>query len=268
MAGEKHILLNIRGDWTDSELAGETWQVGLRCALVAGADVDPVGDFPSTWALADDSINRTETDWTITSNWHAYQGSDDWNPDDWLNDQVAPAVIAWIAALSATSNKCRVRALACYAIGAPSGKALPAPSQTVGAPALLTWTGSYPVGGSGGELLPIENAVVASHRTQLLGGKGRGRMYLPGLTAGGMDGHGRLSSTLCSGDLAAQVGLLEGIQMTAGTTFGWSVRAVVTGNPWKHYGVIDQVRVGNVADTQRRRRRQLDEVYTSGSVSI
>jgi len=45
------------------------------------------------------------------------------------------------------------------------------------------------------------------------------------------------------------------------------VKPIVTGAPWTHYGVITSVNVGNVADSQRRRRRQLVEARTSLDVT-
>jgi hypothetical protein len=43
------------------------------------------------------------------------------------------------------------------------------------------------------------------------------------------------------------------------------VRPVVTGVPYEQYGVVKAVRVGNIVDTQRRRRNRLSEVYVSGA---
>jgi hypothetical protein len=47
---------------------------------------------------------------------------------------------------------------------------------------------------------------------------------------------------------------------------GVHIDAIVTGSPYQKYGRINAVRVGEVVDTQRRRRRQLAENYISVSV--
>lgn len=266
MSNEKHLLLSIIGDWNDSALAAESWQVGIRLALVFNGDVDPVATLPNNWSPVATSINRTETDWTITGNWKVTFGSANFNPDDYLNDQVAPAVTTW-AARTATSSKCRVRALKVSPIVAPHGTLEPAPPYAKGSPCLLEWTGAYPVGGNVAELLPLQNAAVASHRTPQTGRAGRGRAFLPGLTAGAMDGHGHLSSTVTAGLLDAQVTLLEALAYNEGGIDTYAIRPIVTGGNFTKYGLITTVKVGNVMDTQRRRRRSLEETYATGSVS-
>jgi hypothetical protein len=265
MAGEKHLLLSIIGDWTDSDLSAEGWQVGIRLALVFGG-VDDIGTLPNNWDPTATTINRTETDWTITGNWHAQATTAYFEPDDYLNDQAAPAVATW-ADRSATSNGCRVRALKLSPIGAPNGKLVPAVPYATGTPCLLTWTGSYPVGGNSGDLLPLQNAAVASHRTPQVGRTGRGRSFLPGLTKTAVDADSRINSTVQAGLLAAQVALLEGLAYTPLVGSSPQVRPIVTGKPWTRYGVINQVRVGNIMDTQRRRRRSLPETFSSASPS-
>lgn len=265
MAGEKSLLLSIIGDWTDSDLAAEGWQVGIRLALVYGA-VDDVGTFPSNWDPVATTINRTETDWTITGNWLARAGIADFDPGDYLNDVAAPAVTAW-AARSATSSQCRIRALKLSPIGAPSGSLVPAPPYASGTPCLLTWTSSYPVGTNGGDLLPLQNAAVASHRTLQTGRAGRGRAFLPGLTKSATDTDSRISSTVQGGLLSAQVALLEGLSYSGVLPGDPHVRPVVTGGNFTRYGVINQVRVGNIMDTQRRRRKSLPETYVTANPS-
>jgi hypothetical protein len=41
----------------------------------------------------------------------------------------------------------------------------------------------------------------------------------------------------------------------------------VTGAPYEDYGIVNQVRVGSVVDTQRRRRNRLTETYSSTNVT-
>lgn len=263
MANEKHLLLTCQGDYTDSALAAETWQVGIRLALNWG-NVDEVGTLPNTWDPVAASINRTETDWTITGNWKAHQGFTDFNPDDYLNDQAAPAFATWLSAVSGMSSHTRIRALKVYPIGT-NGRAVPAVPYATGTPCELTWTGNYPVGSNSGSHLPLQIAAVASHRTSQTGRRGRGRMFLAGLNQGAVGADGLFSSSWCTGTTAAQVALLEALAYTAGVGLLPHVRPIVTGSPYVNYGLITQVRVGNVPDTQRRRRRSLPETYQSGT---
>ena len=265
MANEKHLLLTVQGDWTDSELIEETWQVGVRLALVMGA-VDDVGTLPNNWDPAATSINRTETDWTITGNWLATSGTPTFHPDDYLNDQAAPAFSAWIAASGLISSKCRIRSMKLSPIDT-LGHVIPAPPYSTGTPCLLTWTGAYPVGISGGELLPLQIACVASHRTAQTGRAGRGRMFLPGYTASALNGHAKTSTASATGAATAQADLLSALSVSGVGIDAPHVRPIVTGGNYTKYGVINTVRVGTVLDTQRRRRRSLTEVYENASPS-
>jgi hypothetical protein len=264
MANEKHLLITVQGDYTDSSLAAETWQVGVRAILNFGT-VDDVGTLPNNWDPAANSINRTETDWTIIGNWDVNGPlAATFAPDDYLNDQVAPAVDTWMGAAN-RSSQCRVRSIKLSPIGT-NGHLVPAPPYASGTPLVLTWTGNYPVGSSGGGILPLQITPVASHRTNQVGRAGRGRMYLPGPSTGIMNDHGHIDTTPQSNLLAAQIALLEGLSFD-GVLNTAKVRPVVTGGNYTRYGVITQVRVGDVVDTQRRRRRQLQETYVSDTPS-
>lgn len=262
MANEKHLQVVIGGGYTTSGLSTETWQCQVRCALVFGT-VDDIGTFPNNWDPVASTIARTETHWTITSNWkinHSPSGT--FQPDDYLNDQVAPAVIAWLST-SKISSQVRADWIKVNPIGAPSGDLVPAPPYSTGSPALLTWTSSNPIGGGSGASLPPQNAVVVSHRTNQLGRKGRGRMFLPAHTADALSSQ-RLTGSAITADLDAQEALLTGL---AYSSLGWQVRPVITGGTFVDYAVIDRIECGDVVDTQRRRRNQMTETKTSRSIT-
>lgn len=263
MANEKHLLLTISGDYVPSTLPGEIWQVGLRLGLVFGS-VDPLGTLPNNWDPVADTIARTEAEWTINGNW-LVRGplTTEFHPDDYLNDQVAPAVAAWMPGTQC-SNQVRVRALELAVIGSPDGNQVPAPPYASGTPCRLEYTSSYPLGNSSSTQLPPQNSVVVSHRTQQIGSAGRGRMFLPSLTSAALSG-AKLSSTTVDDIVENQQTFLAALSDLGGGD--GNMRPIVTGGNYTKYAVINSVRVGNVMDTQRRRRNRLTEVYTSGAVS-
>jgi hypothetical protein len=123
-------------------------------------------------------------------------------------------------------------------------------------------------GTSGGGILPLQVSSCASWQTQRLGRRGRGRIYLPALAKDSYGDHGRLTSTAIGDIKDGAVALLGGLAYT-GTGGGFSVhvRPIVTGDPYTEYGIITEVKVGDVPDTQRRRRRNLEETYSTASVS-
>lgn len=261
MAGEKHLYLTISGDCSTSGLTSEVWQTGIRLALVGGT-VDDIGTLPTDWAPVLDTISRVESSWTITGNWKIEQSGAFFSPDDYLNDQVAPAVAAWMAA-NKSSNQVTVREMKLYPIVAPLGHAYPAPPYASGTPCLLTMTDNS-IGGAASGLLPLQNTVVASHRSSQIGRVGRGRMYLPPTGASTVS-NGLVTDSNRDDILDAQVALLEGLAYSAPLPTGWHLRPCITGKPYTQYSVISQVRVGNVMDTQQRRRRQIVETYSSAS---
>lgn len=265
MANEKHLLLTWGGDYVDSANTGEVWQNGLR--LVLSNDLmDPVGTVPNNWTPVAETINRTETNWTITGNWRAdFGGGLFFNPDDFLNDQVAPALDTWLGQ-SGISDKIRLRWAKVFPIG-PNGKAYPAPPYSQGTPILLSWTASYPLGDDGASIMPLQNAIVVSHRTAQTGRRGRGRVFRAGPSQNANSAGGLIPSTIAGYLLTAEKNLLEALNNMYGVTDHTYTQAAVIGAPWTQYGMINQVRIGNRMDTQRRRRFQVEETYTSSSVS-
>lgn len=265
MANEKHLLLTAIGDYTAASMAEETWAVTVRLALVFGP-IDPVGTLPSNWEPVAQAINRRETNWTITGNWKV-SFPNGLNPDDYLNDTAAPAFATWAGA-GPLSNQTRIRELKLFPCVSPLGKSVPAPPYSQGSPCLLTWTSNYPVGSTGSGLLPPQIALAASHRTQQIGRRGRGRMFMPGINPNQLDSTtGEITSAGRTNALNGQVALLEALKYDSADPLGPHIAPVITGKPFTNYGVINTVRVGSVFDTQRRRRRSVTENYIEAPVT-
>lgn len=268
MANEKHLLLTIRGSYTNPSLSGEQFQTGVRLILDPNhvvEDMPLVGTLPNDWDPVAENISRTETDWTIEGNWRIDMGGGVFfNPDDYLNDQVAPAVNAWWENTIHWGGA-QLQSMQLYPIG-PNGTALPAPPYSQGTPCTLTWTSNLPVGTGSGGVMPLQIAVVASHRTPQTGRRGRGRMFLPGISATFIGSDGQIASTQRQDCADRQSTLLESLTLENALN-GWVVRPIVTGAPWTSYAAITQVQVGSVPDTQRRRRNALVETVSTAAVS-
>ena len=261
----KHLRLTAGGGWVPSNMSAEQWQIGFSLALVFGG-VDPIGTFPDNWEPVSVTINRVEADWTITGNWYAQGPTPVFNPDDFLNDQAAPALATFIGAGDCFSNDVRLDWLKLAVIGSPTGHEVPAVPYLVGTPCVLEWTSSNPVGAHSTGLLPPQDSIVISTRTSQLGRRGRGRIYLPGIdvscTTGGLVNHSHRDT------LSLQAATLYEALSTTGVGPGAAqVRPCVTGKPWTDYSVINELRVGDVVDTQRRRRDRLVENYVSRSLT-
>lgn len=110
--------------------------------------------------------------------------------------------------------------------------------------------------GSGeGEMLPFQCATVCTLVTALANRHGRGRFYLPPLGALVLDA-GRINTASLTGLQAALTDLFDALN-TGG------LQPVVRNRTGHISTPVVSARVGNVIDTQRRRRNQLIEVYAS-----
>jgi hypothetical protein len=262
MATNKSLYVKFSGDYVPSTLVGEIWEIGVRQALVFG-DVDDIGTFPDTYEPQAVSVARVESDWTITTNWNVDYLTNVFNPDDYLNDQCTNAITNLLAS-SVIHNQVRCRSIKCYLVASPTGKSAPNPGQTEGTPATLTYTSAYPTGGEGGTMLPPQDSVAVSLQTMLVGRHGKGRFFLPPSSSALLSG-GKVGSTPQSDILDAGVQFMEDLAYTGTGGLSAHVRPVVTGVPFQTYGVVKAVRVGNIVDTQRRRRNRLTEVYSSAA---
>jgi len=268
MAGEKHLRLQIQGDYTStSALGGEVWACNIRLALVMPGSVDDIGTFPSTWSVASEFASHTETDWDTTTTYKITSGLSTFEPTDYLNDQVMPAIAAWMA----TSNHhgiAKCTGVSLYPCSAPTGNSIGGNVATA--------TFHTPVAGGGsGSSLPLENSVVLSWQTHKIGARGKGRIYSPVGGTSILNSVGVVESTHQASYLSEAVTLLEGLAYTAGVGgSGANVRPVVTGPsstggaaPYAGYATIIGVRVGEVVDTQRRRRNKQPELYVAAPVT-
>jgi hypothetical protein len=252
------LLLRASGDYVPNTLPGEIWQCDVRLALVFGT-IDDIGVLPDNWTPEPNPYSRVEADWTINGNWTANVGLNQFQPDDYLNDQAAPAWTDFMAAAH-LSNQVRLRSLELYPIGSPTGHVVPAAGFSQGTPATLTWTSSYPTGGESGTQLPPQNSIAVSWKTQQVGARGRGRIFLPSSTSAALS-QAHVSSGAQSDIATAGAQFINALSYagTGGTSA--HVAPIVTGSPFENYGRIIQVGVGSIMDTQRRRRNRLTETY-------
>lgn len=121
--------------------------------------------------------------------------------------------------------------------------------------------GAAIVGTAVGDPLPSQNAVVISWRTALATRRTRGRTYLAGFAESSMDAtaHGL---TVANQDV---IGNAARTMLTDLTTAGadlviWSrVEPPLNGD----VNLVNNLRVGRIFDTQRRRRNRFNEAYIS-----
>lgn len=257
MALANHVRLTVAGGYTFS--TAERWQFGINFMLI-NSSVAPAhqGTLP-TFTPDPQTVSRTETHWDIQSTWTVDLGAGaTFNPDDWLNDQVAATLFGTV--FPRCSDKVKLLTLKANPVN-HLGKVVDDHFT------LLTWTSSFTGGNQSGNPMPLENSIVASWQTPVLGKKGRGRIYTPVPPTSAVDATGIVGSTYQNGLRDDCVAMLEGFHYNGNPTNPVWMLPIVCAQAPDTYGQIDEVRVGQVVDTQRRRRRQLVENYSSASVS-
>lgn len=267
-----HLQLTLGGGYksTDPGDQPEVWQTGLR--LYIGHDLPPaVGTLEAMYNVVEDEQSVDATDFTIVSNWRLEGGIADFDPVSYLTDQATAYAAAWF------NNE----ALSAYAQGfwmklAPvgvDGRQIAPPGFSQGSPALLTWKdASRPNGNGSSNTLPLQCSVVCSHRTAQTGKKGKGRQYVPAVDQNSIGADGRLTTDARAAMSAAQVAALEAASYidpdnTAVIPSVISSSGSGSALNLNRYATISSVRVGDVVDTQRRRRNKLVESYIDAPVS-
>jgi len=127
-------------------------------------------------------------------------------------------------------------------------------NASTGAPTALPTTAAYLTSGTGGQSLPYQCAVVVTLWNGRTMGKRRyNRFYLPPMVITVVSTHGQLATTppadLCTAFKAMDDSLLGNTPHAVSSNYFSNAGHDVQG--------LDEVRVDNVVDTQRRRRNQL-----------
>lgn len=267
-----HLLLTFGGIYksTDTETQPEIWACGYRM-WIGHTEPDPVGSLEATFSVVNDNQNVDNTEYTAQTNWRLEGGVNDFDPISYLVDQGRAAAFAFLNC-TAISAYAQIAWLKLAFVGT-NGKQVPPPGYAQGAPAILTYKDGYlPNGNGSSNLLPPQIAVVAGHRTLQTGKKGKGRVYRPAIDANSVTAGGLLASDAQTAILNSEVATLEALSINDAPDM--VVRPAVisrTGSGGSGtlslYSTISSVRVGNVMDTQRRRRNQLTETYANGTVT-
>jgi hypothetical protein len=264
VADEKHLKLALQGSYVAGPLAAEVWACNIRLALVDGA-VDDIGTFPSNWDVTPDFRTVTDSGNTYVTTWKGTHLTDVFDPVSYLIDQAVPAVSAWMggAGFSQHATLDKVTLYPCGTTG-----------NSVGGNTTTCTLGTPVAGPASGTSLPTESTVAVSWQTHVIGPLGRGRIFSPLVPTSALGAYGLLSSGWAGTLLNGSKNMLEGLALNTGLSQPWVVRPVVTGPTVKvgHpaytvYGVINEVKVGQVVDTQRRRRNKLDEAYQTANPS-
>jgi hypothetical protein len=263
VAQHLYATMRVKGKDTSS-WAGEMWMTGWRFGCVPPAVAVP--DFSAGtidlqhFNVNDASTTSTTTHFNKTQNWTGDSGLAGVEVTDGDQDAIAEAVYTyWAAIQSKMSADFELQDVRLYAISSSS----PYNSATA-APCYYVPSGAE--GGGASSTLPPQCSLVTSLRTAAPGRRGRGRFYVGSLSETVTDTHGQTDTGIAS------------TFANAASTLQEDVRAIGSIASTRYYGmvwhrlsdqgaVVRSVDVGNIIDTQRRRRAQEPEIRTTVTLS-
>lgn len=259
MAGWGHLYVTAHGDWPSGPWAGETAQIGLRFAVWdASAARGPIVTLPDNGPVTLDATSRDTTDYTVTKTFEVDLVPGPGGPS---NDAVLDDIIADFASFMTSLNAYQTSPfqwtsfkIAPVELG--TGKYL-APAST--------WTRKSPQVPSASTALPPECAIAVSFRAQVVGKRGRGRMYIPALNNTAVGANGQVAANVLSSWPTAGATLARNLSNLP--NLDRSNSGLVIGSAASRTMVVPQeCRVGNHVDVQRRRQHQAEETYTTVAI--
>lgn len=174
MGNINHLRLVVTGKRKTADLANELWQFGLNWMPTLGsamADIHtPAGAFDASYDLA----TTSGTGYVGERNFLLEGGVTDIDPMDWLDDQVRPAVIAYLNTTGLFHSDIYVSNLECWPIGNDGNViALPVgPAKASITPTVNTWDGQS----TNAVLAPFTSFAVSTVTSANIP-RGRGRFY-------------------------------------------------------------------------------------------
>lgn len=257
----QHVYVTAHGEYTAASWLGEKAQMGLRIAVFSDGEVPAKGAFfslsPEHGNVAVDTGTLAGTNGTLTKTWTARLGptGSTENADGTWQVDLAEDMRTFLVALAATQyTGFRWTHIKIAPIEANGDYAAPSATYQFTTPVVGGSTGSF--------ALPPEVALAVSLRAPVIGRRGRGRMYLPGLCTAWLADQGVVNPTprgTVQTALVALVGNLEnapGLEEQHPTVVVMSAGSGVAVRP-------SEVRIGNHHDVQKRRQQQVAETFTS-----
>lgn len=258
MADMAHLYVTAHGEFTSSAWVGEKGQVGVRLAFAPTISAPSMGE---TFTPAENGAvvpafgTQAGTHGTLTKTWSARigpSGSVD-NCDADYQIDLAEDVWTFLNTLKGNNYSGWRWTHVKFAPIDSDGK-------TVGTASTYTFT--TPIVGTATTLLPPQNAVAISMRANIVGRKGRGRIYFPANTALMMSADGTISGATLTSMSGAFKTLIDDLQNPPGTPDNIPI-VVITSAGASTAVRPAEIRMGNQMDTIRSRRAQVPETYTS-----
>ena len=251
-----HVYLTAHGTYTTAEWDGENAQMGLRMpfAPVVGAPDKGTTFTPaSNGDIVPDSGMTAGTHGTLTRTWTARVGLVGSQENMNAAEQIDMFEDLWTYLNTIKTYQHNIWRWTEFRMAAvlEGGK--------YGAPASV-YTLATPLTGVGTVMESPQVAMCVSMRAPILGRRGRGRMYIPGVGGSNLS-NGTIASATRTGITAATKTLIDNLQAMSGWNTYLPIVSVMSGTSTTAVRP-SQVRMGNHFDIQRRRIGQTPETYT------
>lgn len=258
MTALQHLYVTAHGSFASGSWVGESAQVGFRLAIAETGAMPEKGttfNMVTHGDVVTDQGNTTGTHGTLTRTWTARRGptGSNENCDAGFQIDLAEDVWTFLDAIKAyIGSAFRWTHVKIAPIGVDG--------KTIGTSSVYTF--SAPIAGGSSTYLPPQVAAALTVRANILGRRGRGRIYIPALGQNVITSDGTMSGTPANTLRAAFVALINAFQNLPGTP-DWVPLYIVTSAGLADAVRPSEVRTGQRVDTIRSRREQVPETYTT-----
>lgn len=254
----QHIYATAHGTFLTGSWVGEGAQFGLRMVIANNTAAPEKGTTFTPMENGDVVTDQGQTSGTngvLTRTWTCRLGEtgSNENADAAFQIDIAEDLRTFLYALRTYSSTA-------FAWNSIKLAPVSAAGRTIGTSSVYQF--GTVVQGTGTGLLPPQLAAAVTMRANILGRRGRGRIYLPALASAAVATTGLLTAAFTDAARAAMVTLIGDIENAPGTPV-YEPIVVVTSAGAATVVRPSQVRTGQRADTIRSRREQVAEVYTS-----
>lgn len=253
----QHVYLTAHGSYPTGSWFGESAQIGIRCAFAPTVTAPLKGDIwtPTTGgAITPDFGTQAGTNGTLSKTWTARVGGPGSVENMDAGAQIDMAEDVWKFLNSVKAQQSNAFKWTHVKISAvtPDGKT-PIVSSV--------YTFTSPLTGAGTSAVPPQVAMALSTRANLVGRRGRGRVFIPALSQTILASDGTIASSAANSMRAAFVTLINDLQAQPGLTQHLPIVFVGSSDSPTVVRPVE-VRTGSRLDTIQSRRRQVSEVYT------
>jgi hypothetical protein len=258
MTNLRHVYLTAHGSYPSGSWVGESAQIGVRIGFAPVVGGPAKGDIWTPLeggAISPTYGTQAGANGTLAKTWTARVGDTGSleNFDAGAQIDAAEDMRAFLNSLKVYQDPAfRWTHIKCAAVDSLGKTPVVASIYTLTAPIV----------GSGSNALPPQVAMAVSSRANLVGRRGRGRVYIPALAASILAADGTIAGSASTAMRTGFKTLIDALQATPGFSTLQPIYFVGSADSATVVRPVE-VRTGNRLDTIQSRRRQVAEAYTT-----